>query len=294
MTRRPKTPRETEEELLLAADHRCSKCHGMEHDVQVHHIDGKPTNNSDANLIVLCLNCHSEVERKGGLGKKFSAGELWKCRTNWEREVERRREQMLNFDVALAVFEIKKLSNRLQAIPESKSRLDEATEILWNMCNWCELADRKVRHEAASAVYSSTARIMRDRASAKFVEALCAVLDYCLPNFSHVFPQSEPIDPADLELIEHVASAAGNLANSACKYASESDVSDAPIRLLGNILRLVLMNDLTKLQEELEFDLNECIRVARHPQHIPMLEEELRHAYEHAAFYKEACTRRNL
>lgn len=292
---RPKIPSETQENILYAADHRCSKCHGSEHDVQIHHIDGEPANNLDSNLIVLCLNCHSEVERKGGLGKAFSAGELWRYRTSWEHEVGRQREQLLDFDAALAVFEIKKLSNRLQAIPEYKSRLDDATEIVWNIYHWCELADRKIRGEAASAVYAATIRVMRDRASREFVDALSAVLNNSLPpSFNFSCPYPYPIDPADQALIEHVANSATNLVNSACNYVRDDpSIAEASFHLLGNLLRLALLNDLTELQERLESDFKECMRVAWHPEHIPLLEEELRGAYEATALYKTNSMRRN-
>lgn len=285
---RPKISVDTQERLLHDSDHRCSKCYGPDHDVQVHHIDGNPANNDDENLIVLCLNCHSEIERKGGLGKKYTAGELRKYRTSWEQEVARRRIQTLEFDSTLAVFEIKKLSNRIQAIPFAQSREEEAIELLRIMSNWCEFAPHNVRHEATSSVYSATYRVMHDKASSEYVGALAAILSNCLPFFSLVLPQPKPINPIDLKLFQHVADTAYNLVNSACKYISDPFAAEESFHLLGDVLRLGILNDLPGIKEQLNAEFKECIRVARHPRHIQMLEQELRDAYEVTEFYKSA------
>lgn len=37
--------------------------------LEIHHIDGKPTNNKEDNLILLCPNCHSLTENYKGLNK---------------------------------------------------------------------------------------------------------------------------------------------------------------------------------------------------------------------------------
>ena len=51
---RPPIPRETRDRLLVSCKHRCCICgRGW---VQIHHIDGDRTNNSEDNLIPLCRN----------------------------------------------------------------------------------------------------------------------------------------------------------------------------------------------------------------------------------------------
>jgi hypothetical protein len=52
--RRPRIPKETLDRLLVSCKHSCCIC-GREM-VQIHHIDGDRTNNSEDNLIPLCLN----------------------------------------------------------------------------------------------------------------------------------------------------------------------------------------------------------------------------------------------
>lgn len=51
---RPSIPRENRDRLLVSCRHRCCIC-GRDW-VQIHHIDGDPSNNNEDNLIPLCRN----------------------------------------------------------------------------------------------------------------------------------------------------------------------------------------------------------------------------------------------
>lgn len=66
---RPSIPREIRDRLLVSCKHRCCICdRGW---VQIHHIDGDPTNNSEDNLIPLCRN------HAGMVHMLARARELW-------------------------------------------------------------------------------------------------------------------------------------------------------------------------------------------------------------------------
>ncbi len=69
-----------------------------------------------ANLIVVCLNCHSEVERKGGLGRAYSPGELQRYKESALREIAMRRKRAKGLDQSLALFEVKRLTYKFQAL----------------------------------------------------------------------------------------------------------------------------------------------------------------------------------
>lgn len=86
MFKRPKIPREIEDTILFASRHTCNKCHITRKNVQIHHIDGNNTNNKPTNLIVLCLDCHSEVTGRS-LGKSYTRGELLRYKVEWEMMV---------------------------------------------------------------------------------------------------------------------------------------------------------------------------------------------------------------
>ena len=52
--------------------------------MQLHHIDGDPSNNGEMNLAVLCLDCHSRVTGDEGLGRRYSQAEVRLYKTRWE------------------------------------------------------------------------------------------------------------------------------------------------------------------------------------------------------------------
>lgn len=85
-------PTRTEAEVLFLSDHTCALCTTRYKDVQIHHIDGNPSNNASANLVVLCLDCHSRVTGRRGLGKAYSLGEIQRYKRHWEARVRAARE----------------------------------------------------------------------------------------------------------------------------------------------------------------------------------------------------------
>ena len=88
MTRKRRSiPRPMEDELLFRYDHTCCICRAHGKDVQIHHIDGNRDNHKYDNLIVLCLDHHSQATGKRGLGKMFTPGELRKYKRSWEKQV---------------------------------------------------------------------------------------------------------------------------------------------------------------------------------------------------------------
>ena len=85
--RRRPIPLSVEQELLFRAHHTCCVCRAPGKDVQIHHIDRRPTNNKSENLIVVCLDCHSRITGRRGLGKAYTPGEVRKYKQSWERQV---------------------------------------------------------------------------------------------------------------------------------------------------------------------------------------------------------------
>lgn len=80
-----------EEEALFRADHTCCVCREKGKPVQVHHIDGNPSNNDPDNLAVVCLECHSRITGTGGLGRAYTPGEVRRYKRAWDHQVEQSR-----------------------------------------------------------------------------------------------------------------------------------------------------------------------------------------------------------
>lgn len=81
---RKKTPKEIEAQVLAANRHLCCICHEEGRGVQIHHIDGDPSNYDPENLCVLCLPHHDEVEKKSVLTKGYKPDELRIYKETWE------------------------------------------------------------------------------------------------------------------------------------------------------------------------------------------------------------------
>jgi len=84
MSLRPPIPPPISDELLFKNRHTCCICHEPRKHVQRHHIDGNKYNNEISNLAVLCTDCHSIVTSDSGLGIKYTIGEIYRYKSEWE------------------------------------------------------------------------------------------------------------------------------------------------------------------------------------------------------------------
>ena len=85
--KRSSIPRTIADEVLFQADHTCCICQIKGKDVQIHHIDGNPSNNKTSNLAVTCLDCHSKISGRRGLGQSYSVGEVRKYKRSWDKKI---------------------------------------------------------------------------------------------------------------------------------------------------------------------------------------------------------------
>ncbi len=59
----------------------CCVCLNPRMALQIHHLDGNPSNNLENNLVLLCLQCHSDAESDGGLGRKLTPDYILKAKS---------------------------------------------------------------------------------------------------------------------------------------------------------------------------------------------------------------------
>lgn len=85
MSRRVKIPQPIADELMYRNRHTCCLCHTPRKHVQIHHIDGDPSNFRFGNLAVLSLDCHSLVSSNEGLGRQYTPGEVVRYKEQWEQ-----------------------------------------------------------------------------------------------------------------------------------------------------------------------------------------------------------------
>ncbi|MBK7289184.1 MAG: HNH endonuclease [Chitinophagaceae bacterium] len=77
-------------EILFLSDRTCCVCNVRGKQVQIHHIDENPANNSIENLCILCFECHDQTMIKGGFGRKLEANQIIKYRSEWLDRVKAR------------------------------------------------------------------------------------------------------------------------------------------------------------------------------------------------------------
>lgn len=61
--------------------------------MQIHHINEDPAENTEANLAVLCLECHNETQVTGGFGRHLAPSDVIAHRDEWVRRVRERRDR---------------------------------------------------------------------------------------------------------------------------------------------------------------------------------------------------------
>ena len=136
--RRPKLPPRLEEEVLFRSAHVCCICRVRGKDVQIHHINGQPSDNDSDNLAVLCLDCHSQVTGTRGLGKSYRPGEVRKYKRSWELQVQesRRVHQPRPRYTKELVSQIDLLICEIRVLPRTSSRISLLFDLLYELYLW--------------------------------------------------------------------------------------------------------------------------------------------------------------
>lgn len=126
------------DEVLYRNDHTCCICNLPRKHVQIHHINGDPSNYSIANLAVVCLDCHSLVTGAQGLGRHYSDGEVRRYKRAWEQVVRYRRTKYKPPNRATQrelIGQIDVIICQILAAPDA-ARRKELLEVIYNLHLW--------------------------------------------------------------------------------------------------------------------------------------------------------------
>lgn len=274
-------------QLLYEADHTCCICRNKKFDVQVHHISGR-ADSRPANLAVLCLNCHSEVERKGGLGRVYSPTELQRYKESWLREITMRRKHSKTLDRSLVLFEVKRLTCKFQALDLQDRR---AFEIMRQVVYLGRFSDHEIREDCVSFVYETASWLMRgirsnEFAWAEFVAHQTSILMECSPIITLVAPSRRPLTKRDVDLLKHVIDVAGEIAYAVCKYIQHEEAAHDAIIALSNLLRFAVLNNLSDCKKDVLSEFAQCERISLEGDFRPGL-KELDFWKKHALTYRQ-------
>jgi len=266
---RQKIPADLEARLLFDADHSCCICHDKGNDVQLHHISGRHHSTYD-DLVVLCVNCHSRVERGGGLGKGFTPTELKRYKAQWTKEVKRRRKANIALDREFATvveLEVRKLSYSFESIKIDVANEERAADILSVMHCYARDFGPRVKDECLSAVYGSTRWLQLQVATELLVNWQTTIVLETLPmKFGGLVAPGKPLKTKERELLSHAINVAGEICYDACKYVRAEKVAKPAVLLLADILRFANLNRLKKEEAEILHEFDSSTRISR--QHL--------------------------
>ena len=268
-------------QLLFEADHTCCVCGDKKFDVQIHHISGR-MDSRPANLIVLCLNCHSKVERKGGHGRTYSPSELQRYKDSWIREIAMRRKHAKAPDQSLVLFEIKRLTYKFEALDFQEER--RALEIMRQVLLFGRFSSHEIKEDCVSFVYDTASWLMRafmpkEFASEEFVSHQTSILLECSPIITLVAPSRKPLTKKDIDLLKHVINVAGDIAYDVCKYVRNEKAAERAILMLHDLLRFSVLNNLSDCEKEVLHEFVQCERIS--------LEGDFEPALKHLEFWKK-------
>lgn len=131
-------PASVADEVLYRNDHTCCICNVPRKHVQIHHIDGDPSNWAMTNLAIVCLDCHSLVTGTQGLGRHYGAGEVQRYKRAWEQVVLYRRSKYKPPSRAgqrELIGQIDMIVCQILAAPDDKRR-KELLEVIYNLHLW--------------------------------------------------------------------------------------------------------------------------------------------------------------
>ena len=85
---RNEIPAELAAKVLFLSNRICCVCRERRKPIQIHHIDEDPSNSSEENLAVLCLDCHHDTQIRGGFSRKLDALQIVLFRDEWHAIVD--------------------------------------------------------------------------------------------------------------------------------------------------------------------------------------------------------------
>lgn len=297
--KREEVPDEIAARLLFEADHRCCKCRKSA-DVQIHHM-GSRADFRPENLIVLCLNCHSAVHSKGGLGRRFNISELQKYKESWIREVAARRKAGIHLDQqfkSMAELEVRKLRYAFEALEscDGNDRI-QALKVLWTARCFARDFGPEVKGECLSLAYDATTWIERNAASETFVSHLCLIVGEVFPwgvDLRGTARTKRSLTRIDRELANRAIDTGGDIGYLVCKYRVPAELIEGPADLYYSQLQFCLKHGLAEEEALLRHEIDECIRVAgaKNKQNlIEALQEQVKLVEENHQYRKSLLTR---
>ena len=214
-------PSKIEEEILFLSNHTCCICKDRNKDVQIHHIDGDPSNNNLDNLAVLCLDCHSRVTGSRGLGKSYKPGEVKRYKRAWEKQIQESRkisQPKIVYSKEL-VSQIDIIVCEILSLPPKSKRIKVLFNILYELNLW--RGDKKIRDKILEGLghLSIMGGLSQDSGFAKYIPSI--VWQLC---WHFVGPGEVPMSKDDYDYIKKCIDTLDTLGSFTCEFTTNKIV----------------------------------------------------------------------
>jgi hypothetical protein len=110
--------------VLFDSDRTCCVCRVPGKPTQLHHVDEDNSNSVEANLAVLCLECHNLTQIRGGFHRKLDAHQILLYKQDWTQLVARNRTAKKEERDLHAAVENDRISNLIDKVEELRARGD--------------------------------------------------------------------------------------------------------------------------------------------------------------------------
>jgi hypothetical protein len=235
-SRRIPLPKKIENEVLFLNLHTCCICRERNKDVQIHHIDGNSSSNTISNLAVICLDCHSRVTGKRGLGRSYGPGEVRKYKASWEKQVlatRRTNRSIVRYQKEL-ISQIDLMFCEILASPRNGKRIKELLEIIYQLHLW----------RGSPTINNKILEGLDHLAlmSGLFVSPLAGMVAEKLYQLCWHFigPHEVGMDTKDLKMVLRCLDALGTLARFNCMIGHGHKATDEIAAHVENFLKIGL------------------------------------------------------
>lgn len=256
--RRIRIPIRIEEAVLFDSDRTCCLCRSS-NAVQVHHIDGNPGNNTIDNLAVLCINCHDQITKKGGITKNTSPGLVRKYQDEWYKIVRKRKAKQIS-DVKirdlserkvlnlLAIHEIRNIKASLSAIRDVREYEKELNKL--RAFVGFEY-DSIVKLELMGALSSFTIFDFKTESASELAYHISCLTTAALPISSLVSSSKSKISKSDKDVLLAAATMGFSMCYLPTHRKLDLNIIDAGAKIMWDVLRFLHLNKCRSLEKEI-------------------------------------------
>jgi hypothetical protein len=244
--KRTRIPHSIEAEILFRNDRTCCICRNSAKRVQIHHIDGNPSNNVLENLAIVCPQHQDELHKSGGITKGIPPLLVKKYKRSWELTVRKRRSQKSSplssesgVEKTLFEFEIRKIAYELVSLADGDTAgIEQRLEYLHAIHLHEGYSDRILKVLSSIAIFLALA----GKNKPSLVADKIYEFFYHLPG-----PEEVPIRKNDIKNLKSAIDIVGTIGSFSGQFNKSVKVISNVCRSFENFLYLFIWYDLEDL-----------------------------------------------